>query len=201
MDPSDITGVILAGGNNSRYGGKIKSREIIGGEMIISSILRIIRPVFKEIVLVTNTPEEFTDLKGCFITGDHFLKRGPLGGIHAAMKASARKAIFVFGGDMPFLNGELILAQAEDFISSPADALIPRHNGAIEPLHAIYKTDLAGKLENFLTRETDNMIRTFLDEIRVRYFEITESETTKKAFTNINTPEDVKIASSDKTKM
>ena len=191
MDISDITGVVLAGGANSRYGGKIKSNEIIGGERVISSILKTIRPIFEEIVIVTNTPEEFTDITGCIITGDHFLNRGPLGGIHAAMKISSKDAIFVFAGDMPFLNRELILLQAEDFISRPADAHIPKFKGNIEPLHSIYSTSLVNQLENYLTTGSDNMIRSFLNEILVGYFIVPESEIYTKSFTNINSPLDL----------
>jgi len=190
MDISNITGVVLAGGTNSRYGGKIKANEIIGGERIISSILKVISPLFDEIIIVTNTPEAFADITGCIITGDHFLKRGPLGGIHAAMKASSKDAIFVFAGDMPFLNSELILSQVKAFVSNPADALIPAMKGNIEPLHSIYRTDLVNRLENFLTSGTENMIRTFLNELSVRYFNVPESELNTRSFTNINTPAD-----------
>lgn len=187
MDISNITGVVLAGGTNSRYGGKIKANEIVGGERIILSILKTIRPIFGEIIIVTNTPEAFADISGCKITGDHFLKRGPLGGIHAAMKASSGDAIFVFAGDMPFLNKRLILSQASDYISNPADVLIPQFNGNIEPLHSIYRTDLVEKLEEFLSDGSDNMIRSFFNKLSVRYFNVPESEAYTRSFTNINT--------------
>jgi molybdopterin-guanine dinucleotide biosynthesis protein A len=190
MDISDITGVVLAGGTNSRFGGKIKANEIIGGERIISSILNVIRPVFSEIVIVTNTPEAFPDIEGCIITGDHFLKRGPLGGIHAAMKASSKDAVFVFAADMPFLNSELILSQARNFVSAPSDALIPQFNRNIEPLHSVYRTNLVGKLEKFLSEGSDNMVRTFLDKLSVRFFDVTDNDSYIKSFTNINTPAD-----------
>jgi NADH-quinone oxidoreductase subunit E len=194
MDISDITGVVLAGGTNSRYGGKVKANEIIGGERIISSILKTIRPIFGEIILVTNTPEEFADITGCIITCDQFLKKGPLGGIHAAMKASSKDAIFVFAGDMPFLNSDLIKSQISYFLSGPADAVIPMMKGNIEPLHALYRTNLVNQLGNFLNEGTDNMIRTFLKELSFRYFEVPDSAMLARSFTNINTPYDLQSA-------
>jgi NADH-quinone oxidoreductase subunit E len=190
MDISNITGVVLAGGTNSRFGGKIKANEIVGGERIITSILKVIRPIFTEIVIVTNTPEAFADITGCIITGDHFLKRGPLGGIHAAMKASSKDAVFVFAADMPFLNSDLILSQANDFVSDPSDALIPQFNGNIEPLHSVYRTNLVGKLEKFLSDGTDNMIRSFIDNLSVRFFDVPDNDSYIKSFTNINTPQE-----------
>ena len=40
---------------------------------------------------------------------DEILGAGPLGGIHAAMKASSNDSIFVFAGDMPFLDKDIII--------------------------------------------------------------------------------------------
>jgi molybdenum cofactor guanylyltransferase len=197
MDISDITGVVLAGGTNSRYGGKIKANEIIGGEKIISSILKVIRPLFGEVVIVTNTPEAFSDITGCIITGDHFLKRGPLGGIHAAMNASSKDAVFVFAGDMPFLNRDLIISQAMEYCSDPVDVLIPRLKGNIEPLHSVYSTKLVDKLEDFLSEGSDNMIRSFLHKLSVRYFNVPENEAYTRSFVNINSHSDLQRIKSE----
>jgi NADH-quinone oxidoreductase subunit E len=200
MDISDITGVILAGGTNSRFGGKIKANTIIGGEKIITSILKVIRPIFGEIVIVTNTPDAFSDIEGCIITGDHFLKRGPLGGIHAAMKASSKNAVFIFAADMPFLNSDLIISQAKEYCSDPVDVLIARLKGNIEPLHSVYNTKLVDKLEDFLSEGSDNMIRSFLDKLSVRFFNVPESELNTRSFTNINTPTEAEITNDIKAK-
>ena len=136
----------------------------VGGERIIISILKTIRPLFDEVIIVTNTPEAFADITGCIITGDHFLKRGPLGGIHAAMRASSKDAIFVVAGDMPFLNRELILSQVEDFCSKPADVLIPQVNGKYGTTAFNLQYNLVDKLEDFLSVGSDNKIRSFLNE-------------------------------------
>jgi molybdopterin-guanine dinucleotide biosynthesis protein A len=39
------------------------------------------------------------------------LKAGPLGGIHSALKASTKESLFVFTGDMPLLDKEMIVRQ------------------------------------------------------------------------------------------
>jgi molybdopterin-guanine dinucleotide biosynthesis protein A len=191
MDIGDISAVILAGGANTRFGGKTKANAMVGGERIIISILNVIGPVFDDIVIVTNSPEEFSGLRGCTLTGDHFKGKGPLGGIHAGMRASTKEAVFVFAADMPFLDSSLILAQAESFVSDPSDVLVPRVNGNIEPLHSIYRAELATGLEEFLREGSDFMIRSFLKKVSVRYFDIPENEAYKKAFTNINYPSDI----------
>ena len=106
----NISGVVLAGGANSRFGGRNKAKTLIGGGQIILRILYTLRQIFDEIIIVTNTPDEYGQLEGVKIARDHFLKVGPLGGIHASMKVSSKEAVFIFAGDMPFLNRDLIIS-------------------------------------------------------------------------------------------
>ena len=103
-----ISGVILAGGSSKRFGGTTKANVVINGETIISRIISTISDLFVEIIIVTNKPEEFQEFIQYKIVKDQYLKAGPLGGIHAALKASSEDAIFVFAGDMPFLDKEII---------------------------------------------------------------------------------------------
>jgi molybdopterin-guanine dinucleotide biosynthesis protein A len=87
-----ISGVILAGGNSKRFNGIVKAKIIIEGKTIISRIIETIENIFDEIIVVTNTPKEFQEYTGCKIIGDQFLNKGPLGGIHAALKKSKKEA-------------------------------------------------------------------------------------------------------------
>jgi molybdopterin-guanine dinucleotide biosynthesis protein A len=191
---NNISGVVLAGGLNRRFGGKIKSNAVVGGEKIIERIIKTITPVFEEIIIVTNTPQEFAQFSGFIITKDHFLKVGPLGGIHAAMKASSKESVFIFAGDMPFLDKELIINQIGFYNSSPSEALIPEINDKMEPLHGIYKNLLSDRLEEYLSSEKDYAIRDFLEEVNVDYFRLRDSERTVRAFTNINTLQEAEKA-------
>jgi molybdopterin-guanine dinucleotide biosynthesis protein A len=111
----NISGAILAGGDNKRFGGKIKANETIGGGKIIDRIVKTLSQVFDEIILVTNSPLEFNQWRSLKIIGDQYKGVGPLGGIHAAMKASQADAVFIFAGDMPFLCKDLIIKQIELF--------------------------------------------------------------------------------------
>ena len=104
----NISGVILAGGENKRFDGIIKSNIIIRGSSIISRIIDTISDIFEEIIIVTNTPEKFHPFNNCKIVADQFLKAGPLGGIHSAIKASSKESVFIFAGDMPFLDKKII---------------------------------------------------------------------------------------------
>jgi molybdopterin-guanine dinucleotide biosynthesis protein A len=186
----NISAAIIAGGAGSRTGGKLKAKLLINGEAIISRTIKTLREVFKEIIIVTNAPEEFTEFRECLITADQFTGAGPLGGIHAAMKVSSGQSLFVFAGDMPFLKSTLILNQISYAGKIQADAVIPELRGEIEPLHGIYMTHLVEKLEYYISSGEDLALRSFLSTIKVAYYKPEISDEVLKAFVNINTPED-----------
>ncbi|HBZ21252.1 MAG TPA: hypothetical protein DEO60_08995 [Bacteroidales bacterium] len=186
-----ISGVILAGGASKRFGGITKSNIVIGGERIISRIINSINCIFDEIIIVTNNPSEFREIKECRFVGDQYLKAGPLGGIHAALKSSLTDAIFVFAGDMPFLRKELIKEQINQFCLSDYDILIPLIGEFIEPLHSIYRVTVLEDLERFLSGGKNRSVREFIKLFHTGFMRLEESEENKRAFTNINTRSDI----------
>lgn len=187
---NDIAGVVLAGGTNSRFNNIIKAKIVICGVPVINRILNTIRPIFSEIVIVTNTPDEFSDLTGVRFTADTFIKTGPLGGIHAALKTISCDAVFVFAGDMPLLDKRIINKQIEDYKLSSCDILIPRIKENIEPLHAIYSSAVYPMLEDYLLRDENYAVRDFIALMNVRYSDLDSTAENKRAFSNVNTPED-----------
>jgi molybdopterin-guanine dinucleotide biosynthesis protein A len=191
-----ISGVILAGGASSRFGGQTKSNMIVGGVSIISRMFDILQEVFDEIIIVTNTPEDFSGFRKCKIVHDVYKKVGPLGGIHAAMNASSNPAIFVFAGDMPFITKELIINQIEYYRKSHCDVLIPTIGSFDEPLHAIYCLTTFIKLDHYLLTMQNYRIKDFLEMVDVEYLHLDETTAYRRVFTNINTPSDLSVANS-----
>lgn len=189
-----ISGVILAGGINSRFSGKTKSNMSVGGVTIISRMVDTLHEVFDEIIIVTNTPEEFSDFRRLKIVQDEYKKVGPLGGIHAAMNASSNPAIFVFAGDMPFISKELIINQIKCYRKLHCDALIPRMEAFDEPLHAIYSLTAFIKLDYYLLTMQNYKIKDFLGKLDVEYLQLDETPDYRRIFTNINTPSDLSLA-------
>ena len=190
---NNISGVILAGGDGKRFNGIIKTRILIDGKTIISRIIDTIGDIFDEIIIVTNTPEEFSEFSNYKIITDQFLNIGPLGGIHSALKASEKEALFVFAGDMPLLDKEFIGRQIDYFNLNKCEVLIPQVNKYTEPLHGIYKKNLINALEEYLIVNHNYAVREFLKKVNVSYLQFEESEKTRSAFININSPNDVPL--------
>ena len=185
-----ISGVILAGGTGRRFGGITKSNIAVDGEKIISRIIRTIDDLFSELIIITNTPSEFPDIARIKIAGDHYLNAGPLGGIHSGLKSSQQDAIFVFAGDMPFLDKEIIAEQIRQFRLNDYDILIPRIGRLIEPLHSIFRVSVLSRLEMFLA-EGNRSVREFISEMNAGYIDLQDSDKNKRAFTNINSFSDI----------
>lgn len=190
---NNISGVILAGGANSRFNGIVKANIIIGGRTIISGASKTLKEIFTEIIIVTNTPQDFSEYADYKIVPDVKMNKGPLGGIHAALKAASGDAVFVFAGDMPFLDKEIIVSLLNSFAGNKCEILIPKTGDFIEPLHAIYSKSIIKNIEDYLEAANKNAIRDFIKQVNTCYLPLKNSEKTRKAFSNINSPDDLKV--------
>jgi molybdenum cofactor guanylyltransferase len=190
---NNISGVILAGGQNKRFKGISKTKMVIGGKTIIARITDIISNIFSDIIIVSNTPGELVDYSNYIIVGDSILNKGPLGGIHAALKASDKEAVFIFAGDMPLLERDIILQQIEFFANNKCDILVPAKGRFIEPLHAIYSISVLDAIEKYLIINNDSAVREFYKMVHTSYMQFEDTGTARNAFVNVNTPADIRM--------
>jgi len=128
-----ITGVILAGGKNSRFGAE-KALAKINGIRIIDRIITVMRDVFSENIIIANNEDMYKGL--CLnVYPDKVKGRGPLMGIYTALCHTSTD-IFVTACDMPFINAG-IMKKIVDSLDA-YDAVIPRYEGKSHFLHAAY---------------------------------------------------------------
>ncbi len=187
-----MNGIILAGGENRRMGAD-KAFLDIDGRPMIEHILALFAGLFKKTIIVTNTPDRYRNY-GVEVTSDALDIRGPLTGIYSGLLRSTDEYNFVAACDMPFLNPRLISYMGE--IAAGQDAVVPKFNGFLEPLHAIYRRGLLPIMETQI-RKQDRRIRGLFDHIQVRYVteeEIVRFDPLKRSFRNLNTPKEYKEA-------
>ncbi len=183
---------ILAGGKNLRMGGKNKAFLTINESTVLDMMIENLEKIFNEIIIVTNTPNEFDHLKQkCIILTDLIKNIGPLGGIYSALSCTSKESVFFFPCDMPYLNNELINKQISIFNETDCDAVVPRVGKWLEPLHSIFKINVNNKLKSFINSKQKYYIRNFFKTINVFYLDLEENYFHDKIFTNINTPEDL----------
>ena len=185
----DIAGIVLAGGKNSRYHGFDKSFLKKGKSTFIGHTLCIFRELFTEIIIITNQPHAYNKFAEAIITEDLIKDIGPLGGIYTALKTTTQPAIFVVSCDMPYLDQSMIKLLSKHYELSQPDILMPRINGDIEPLHAIYSK----KIIPFIEKNIDignYTIRDVFPLVNIQYIDMPSTPANVKYFTNVNSPDD-----------
>jgi molybdopterin-guanine dinucleotide biosynthesis protein A len=171
-------------------GGRDKAFAAVGGEPIAVRSVRLFRTLFPQVVVATNRPERFRDL-GVETVADCFPGCGPLAGIHAGMLASRHPHVFVAACDMPGLDAGVIRFLLGRIGS--ADAIVPRWQADVEPLHAVYALRCLPAIEAAL-RAGRHALRDLLATLEVDF--VSESELARvrgaaASMTNVNTPEEL----------
>ena len=188
------SGIILAGGLNTRFSGKEKAFLNVDGERIVDRIYRIFCEMFEEIIVVTNDPIKFLDWDVHIVT-DLFPVRSSLTGIHAGLFHSRTPYAFFAACDIPFLKKEVVKAVI-GAITPDIDAVIPETAAGFEPLCAAYSTRC---LENVRRHMTKNRlkIQLFLKKMHVRTIpeeRLRRIDPQLISFFNINSPADMSRA-------
>lgn len=194
MDPegsgleTEVTGVILAGGPSSRMG-RDKALLPWRGATILEEVYRRMTRIFREVILVTNRPEEYPFLP-CRKVPDRYVGLGSLAGIHAGLRSAGAPHIFAVACDMPFLDERLIRHLLS--LRGEADAVIPVSSLGPEPLHAVYGAAAIPAIEEAL-ESGERRISSFFGKVRIRKAggeELTAFDPSLRSFRNINTPGD-----------
>src|SRR5204862_3106730 len=106
-----------------------------GGRPLIEDLLAQTEGLGAETLIVTNRPEAYRYLN-LPLFSDVLPERGPLGGLYTALSAASQPHLLCLACDMPFIVRPLL-----DYLISlvpEGDVVVPRLNGQVEPLRAIY---------------------------------------------------------------
>jgi len=188
-----VSGVILAGGRSTRMG-RNKALLPYKGKPLIEAIYRLMAELFKDVVVVTNTPEDY-DFLPCPKTADIHVGKGSLAGVHAGLSWAATKWIFVVGCDMPYIEPPLVRYLAGRLGSEAA--LVPQSEAGLEPLHAFYSREALPLLDAALRAENVRIIDVLaqLPAKVIPAAEIAAVAPGSRSFMNLNTPEDYSLLS------
>ena len=189
------TGVILAGGAASRYGGRPKGLERVGGRRVIDRVADALREAADSLLLSAYDPRDAEWITGVTFASDFRTNWGSLGGIHAAI-VRARESVLVVAWDMPFVPAGLLRALRDS--GGRADAAVPESGSrrGVEPLCAYYSTACVPAIERRLDAN-DMRVVSFFDDVRVE--RLPEQHVRRFGdpailFMNVNTPDDLAIA-------
>ncbi|MBI1921312.1 MAG: formate dehydrogenase accessory sulfurtransferase FdhD [Geobacter sp.] len=183
-----VTGVILAGGASTRMGSNKALLPYQGGRFI-EAIYRKMSGLFEEVILVTNSPDQYGFLP-CRKVTDLVPGMGPLAGIHSGLCHSSNPRIFVTACDMPYLHDGLVRHLASG--ARDCDVILPESDRGVEPLHAVYGKGALEAIEEALHGGKRRIV-SFFPQVRVQDVppeEVARFDPAFQSFRNINTPEE-----------
>jgi molybdopterin-guanine dinucleotide biosynthesis protein A len=187
-----MNGIVLAGGENRRMGAD-KAFLKIAGRPMIEHVFRAIGSVVSRIIVVTNTPDVYAQYN-VEVTTDAINRRGSLIGIYSGLLKSRDEHNFVVACDMPFMNRDLLSFMA--CLAGSADVIVPKVEGFVEPLHAVYRRSLLPVIEDHIERD-QRRIKGIFEDLRVRYVteeEIDRFDPGRRSFINLNRPDEYEEA-------
>jgi len=185
------SGVILAGGENSRLSGRNKAFIKIKGKRILDRICDIFKELFQEIVVVTKDPLPYIQ-ENLEIAADLFTIRSSLTGIHAGLFYATTPFVFFTACDTPFLKKELVETML-NHIEQGTDVIIPQTDKGLEPLCAVYSKNCLPIAERYLVQNKLKILRVFqgarVKKIPEKVLRLNDPNLI--SFFNVNTPEDL----------
>lgn len=185
INPSDITGVALAGGRAQRMNGADKGLLPLGGRPLVCHVLAALQEVAGTVLINANRNVELYRAFGPSVIPDHDDSfQGPLAGILSAMRAAGTPYLLSVPCDNPLLTGPLLRRLVDALLDSTSEIAVASDGHRLHPLVLLAETALADDLDDFLAggeRRVESWIR------RRRWVSADYSDC-PEVLANINTP-------------
>lgn len=177
--------LILAGGASRRMG-RDKVALPVGETTMIEHLVRRLSPAVDEAVVAGGS----VGAPGARLVEDRYPGAGPLAGMHAGLEAARYPWVWVIACDLPDVDPALLPLLTS--MTNGVDAVVPIVGGRVQGVCALYRRDLAPRIEDLLLTKARS-VRAFLNAIEVRYLDEAELRTSDpelRSFRNLNTPAD-----------
>ena len=182
--------VMLAGGAARRFPGKLE-REIDGEPMILRCY-RNLRATALPIYLAANRP--FAAEVDARLAGPRLMDRdpgaGPLRAFASACGAIDAERCFAVAADQPRLDASVLLRLLAAWRAGD-EAVVPIHDGRIEPLAALYDRASVGREDSRLRSDGKAAMHDLVARLSARFVPIAA-----EYFYNVNRPGDLAGAAS-----
>jgi molybdenum cofactor guanylyltransferase len=189
---ADVAAFVLAGGRSTRMGAD-KAFVMLEGRTLLARALELARTVTDNVCIV-GSAEKFTAFGQ--VVEDVFRECGPLGGIHAALRASAAELNLMLAVDVPFVPVALLRYLVMRARDSDAIATVPRAGGGWQPLCAVYRREFGDIAEKALRAGRYKIGALFADANvqAIEEEELAGVGFSAASFRNLNTREELEAA-------
>jgi len=187
------TAAILAGGKSSRFGSN-KALALWQGNSLMEVIITQLMPYFEDIVIISNSPEIYSDYPVRHAE-DLLKQKGPLGGIHAALSVSLSEYVFILACDMPYLSEGLIEYMKRGIRKKLPGAATACRGDFLEPFHGFYSRSLIPEIETSVHRGSGSVFSLLQrpDILKIDDNTVRKYSPDGRIFFNVNHPEDMSV--------
>ncbi|MGG0239426.1 molybdenum cofactor guanylyltransferase [Bacillus rhizoplanae] len=186
-----IAGIVLAGGQSSRFG-EPKALATWCGKTFIEHSVEALKEVVKDIVVISHPAitNKLSHILHVPVVEDIALYKGngPLAGLFTGMEFIEADWYIVAPCDTPNVSKEWAMTFIER-ADETYEAIVPVVEGRKQPLLALYHYKVKEKIEQLLKEEKRSM-QGLLSQCNVQYVTAEESRLSKELFLNVNTKEE-----------
>jgi molybdenum cofactor guanylyltransferase len=187
ISKSDITAVILAGGQGRRMGGQDKGLIDFNGQPLIRILVDKLCDQSVSILINANRNQQQYETYGYPVIGDQLENfQGPLAGFAAAMQMVNTQFILTLPCDSPLLIDDYVQRFITAQNQTDAPICVADDGERLQPVHALIRVDLLDSLQQFLHSGDRKIDRWYAQH----NFAKTDFSDSVEMFRNINTPED-----------
>lgn len=181
--------VILAGGGSERLG-RDKATVELAGKTLLEREVGLMRRLSDDVIVVLR-PGQPPQAWGARVVTDAEPYTGVMAAIAAGLAAARYDWSLVVACDMPFVSPYLVRHMMS--LRRGYDAIVPRLEVGLEPLHALYHQRCLPALLSALARGEHRVV-SFYGSLKIRFIapsEIRPYDPEERSFFNINTPQEL----------
>ena len=185
---TEVTGVVLAGGQGSRMGGVDKGLQPFRGKPMVAHAIERLAPQVDELLVNANrNPEAYAGFGHRVIADEIAGFAGPLAGFERGLAHARGALVITVPCDSPFLPLDLVARLRAALEAQDAQIAVARTGDQAHPVFCLMRRDVHGSLQAFLASGQRKIDRWY-SELRVAEVAFDD---VADAFLNINTREEL----------
>ena len=193
-DKDTITGLVLAGGQGRRMGGRDKGLIEFDGREMVAWVLDALRPQVRDVMISANRNIDRYSRSGARVIADMEQDyAGPLAGLSAGLHAAGTPYLAVVPCDGPFVPTNLVSRLATAFGNGDLEIAEAHDGEKLHPTFALLDKKVLPDMDAYLAGGGRKVQEFYF----MRKFASVDFSDCPDAFLNINTPEDMQYAHSN----
>jgi molybdenum cofactor guanylyltransferase len=178
----NASAIALAGGRSERFGSD-KALARFRGAPLLRAVVEALSAEFPEVLVVAKRADPYAGF-GARVILDRSTLYTPLSGLEAGLAAASREIVFCCAADMPFAVDAALLDALFAALAGH-DAAVPIHDGARQPLCALYRREPCLATASALLGRSAVGPKRLLDSVRTAFVEWPD----ERPFRDADTPE------------